>query len=172
MKHTSGKVSIVTEVQKQAGRFHSELISYAEKYCERVKAWLDANEVDEDSLDCVVQALEIVSMTLQRTAQDFRGTEADDGSDKAALQTLKEAEAAEREAREQVESTFYYLNGGDLPSIEQIEKALTPEEPVADTIEGEIGEQLGAANDLAKDLETWVKAATRLIEFRACTLEA
>lgn len=59
---------------KQAGAFHIELTSYTEKFVERITAWHAANpELDEEGHYCVVQALEMASMRLQRAAQDIDG---------------------------------------------------------------------------------------------------
>ena len=60
-------------VIKQAGNFHVELMNYTEEFCARVKAWHAANEIDAESQRCVVQALEMTSMRLQRDAQDIDG---------------------------------------------------------------------------------------------------
>ncbi|MBP1067310.1 ParB-like chromosome segregation protein Spo0J [Bradyrhizobium japonicum] len=60
-------------VIKQAGAFHTELTKYTEEFCARVKAWHAAHQIDEESHGCVVQALEMASMRLQRTAQDIDG---------------------------------------------------------------------------------------------------
>jgi hypothetical protein len=62
-----------TNVVKQAGNFHIEVMNYAEEFCVRVKTWHAANKIDEESHDCVVQALEMASMRLQQTAQDIDG---------------------------------------------------------------------------------------------------
>jgi hypothetical protein len=59
------------DVIKQAGNFHIELMKYTADFCASVKAWHAANEIDEESHDCVVQALEMASMRLQQTAQDI-----------------------------------------------------------------------------------------------------
>ncbi|MDF0523165.1 hypothetical protein P0R31_38780 [Bradyrhizobium yuanmingense] len=58
---------------KQAGAFHTELTKYTEEFCARVKQWHAANQIDEESHGCVVQALEMASMRLQRAAQDIDG---------------------------------------------------------------------------------------------------
>ncbi|MHC2292970.1 ParB/RepB/Spo0J family partition protein [Bradyrhizobium barranii subsp. barranii] len=58
-------------VIKQAGNFHVELMKYTAEFCASVKSWHAANEIDEESHDCVVQALEMASMRLQQTAQDI-----------------------------------------------------------------------------------------------------
>ena len=60
-------------VIKQAGAFHTELTKYTEEFCARIKTWHSANKIDEESHACVVQALEMASMRLQRAAQDIDG---------------------------------------------------------------------------------------------------
>lgn len=62
-----------SNVIKQAGNFHIELMNYTEDYCERIKTWCAAHEIDDESQRCIVQALEIASMRLQRAAQDIDG---------------------------------------------------------------------------------------------------
>lgn len=61
------------DVIKQAGAFHTGLMQYTEEFCARVTQWHAANQIDSESHDCVVQALEMASMRLQRTAQDIDG---------------------------------------------------------------------------------------------------
>lgn len=46
-------------------------MKYTAEFCASVKSWHAANEIDEESHDCVVQALEMASMRLQQTAQDI-----------------------------------------------------------------------------------------------------
>jgi hypothetical protein len=60
-------------VVKQAGNFHVEVMNYTQEYCERIKVWCAANEIDDESWRWVVEALEMASMRLQRTAQDIDG---------------------------------------------------------------------------------------------------
>ncbi|UPK12832.1 ParB N-terminal domain-containing protein [Bradyrhizobium sp. 155] len=59
------------DVIKQAGNFHVELMNNTEEFCARIKQWHAANQIDEECHGCVVQALEMASMRLQRTAQDI-----------------------------------------------------------------------------------------------------
>lgn len=59
---------------KQAGAFHIELTSYTEEFVKRITAWHVANPgLGEEGHYCVVQALEMASMRLQRAAQDIDG---------------------------------------------------------------------------------------------------
>jgi hypothetical protein len=71
-KHKPSKPpKIDMNVIKQAGAFHTELTNYTEGFCARVKSWHAANQIDGESHGCVVQALEMASMRLQRAAQDI-----------------------------------------------------------------------------------------------------
>ncbi|MCA6097637.1 hypothetical protein [Bradyrhizobium australafricanum] len=58
---------------EQAGAFHIELMQYTENYCTRVMSWRATNEIDDEDHDCVVRALEMAAMRLQRAAQDLGG---------------------------------------------------------------------------------------------------
>jgi hypothetical protein len=46
-------------------------MNYTKQFCTRIEAWHSANKIDEESHACVVQALEMASMRLQRAAQDI-----------------------------------------------------------------------------------------------------
>jgi hypothetical protein len=56
-------------VIKQAGAFHNELLKYTMEFCAGIQSWHAANQIDEESHDCVVAAMETASMRLQMMAQ-------------------------------------------------------------------------------------------------------
>jgi hypothetical protein len=60
-------------VIKQAGAFHIELMKYTQEFVTRVQSWHAANQIDEESNFCVMQALEMASMQLQLAAQAIDG---------------------------------------------------------------------------------------------------
>jgi hypothetical protein len=61
-------------VIKQAGALHHEMMSWADSYCGTVEAWRVAHPaLDEEAKICVMQALELSAMRLQKLAQAFDG---------------------------------------------------------------------------------------------------
>ncbi|WP_156928479.1 hypothetical protein [Bradyrhizobium sp. th.b2] len=69
--HLPKPKAINMDVIKQAGAFHIELTNYTQEFCARVKSWRPEHQIDDESHYCVVQALEMASMRLQRAAQDI-----------------------------------------------------------------------------------------------------
>lgn len=67
---TSARPVLVPDQKKDAGGFHIELMEWTDEFCTRVLQWHAAQALmNEENKFCIMQALEMSAMRLQRTSQ-------------------------------------------------------------------------------------------------------